>query len=720
MPPLSDTVSGEFQLPDSLFSQIPSIAYTVPDFETLATIELFDATDGSVQACIQATLSNGHSLYQKPAVWSTAGLAIFAGLTSLLHTSIAASAGAAQWRIVDVMLTLQQVAITGMLSLDFPALVPQFTKNLAWSVGLLDIKPVQRSISSVRSKTGGDYGNGTFGPDLTALYERRQNLTTPADVQPFLSLNLNTLVSNDIPGVPSIVSDLITVVAQLAQSVPGLESYLVSIGLTTQLAELINSVGYPSSTLNGALTTLSNNPQTKDILGSATGAVVDALRSLGGDPNVSTNLSNVTSDPAVAAAISALQNSNVTGGGGSVNIDGLSGILGGLGNSLRRRDDPSMMLEGSLQRRLTIVSPSSIGASNTTLPTVLRNDTESLRGMQVYVENRNINANNAFLTSLISIAMLLAVILAICLAVYAIAALVRLITVRGTRRALNSPESASRQHRAGRWAKRFLKPSEFLGIFLPAIILRFLLVILQPFIIFAFWQWLAGDTWVGTLLAAVILAIFLLVIVAWSIPMIIHARRAGTPDVLYIDPATTPTDMPASKVARRWGILAHPYRPKYYYFALMLVVYFILRAVFVSFAQDNGLAQIIGLLIIEVIAFLGICILRPGRDKKSDAVSIILSLFRIAAMAICFVFSSVSHVAPLIRVIIGFVLVAALGIPVVIVFLMTVWDLFSPLVKPSFWRKTRMNKSGKYDSDSSSGGTFGAHSDAPMMVEHRH
>lgn len=153
-------------------TKIPSIAYTVPDLEALATIQLTDVNSGDVVGCVQVTLSNGHTAHQDGVVWGTVALALLALFSSMLHSIIAKSKGAAQWRVIDVMLAIQLPAIASLLSLNYPTVFVEYGTNFAWSIGLLRLKSLQESITKTRANTGG-HDTAIYGTNLTAQIATR-------------------------------------------------------------------------------------------------------------------------------------------------------------------------------------------------------------------------------------------------------------------------------------------------------------------------------------------------------------------------------------------------------------------------------------------------------------------------------------------------------------------------------------------------------------------
>lgn len=543
-------------MPDEFASKIPSIAYNLPDLQAAARVELTDP-QGEVVACLAATLSNGHSTRQSGAVWGTVGLALLASVSSLMHSAIAQSVGAAQWRIVDVMVTIQHAAVAGLLSLNYPVVYTSYALNFAWSLGLIYMGPVQNSISNTRNATGGNANDNLSNAVLQAITSRKSS--------PFTS---SASTTTGLGGL-------------------GLYKSMLSLGA----AEAPNAID-----------------------ASAEPMMLSASSSYASPMGVST-----------------------------------------LAELVRRKlRAPNTGANGQLDQ----------GSTGGSIPYVGANDTIAL-GIPTYSERANIPAPSAFLTVLVTMFMLVAVVIGALAVIYAFALLIWATTRKHT-------ESAGAAGTMARWSHRFTRPSEFLGSYTTATFGRILLITMPIYMIFAFYQWNHGDSWVPDFLAAVFLVMFLAALALLFLPMFRFARRGSKEDLYYND-ETAPAS--ANPIVKRWGPMAHPFRPTFFWFALVLLLAAFLRACFLGFGQDHGFRQSIGLIVVEALLFLALCICRPGRDKTSDFVSIVLSIFRIISWGLTLVFAEQLSVAVIPRVVVGFALIVFTGLPIIFLFFVTVWDL---------------------------------------------
>ena len=122
-------------------------------------------SNGKDVACVESSLSNGHSASVKGVAWASAGIA--AGALALSGLSALGSAGStgapsSSPSAGDVMGWFGSVATNGMLSVQYPAVYKSFTKNFAWSTGLIPWSSMQNSIDDFRKATGGNLTQNSY------------------------------------------------------------------------------------------------------------------------------------------------------------------------------------------------------------------------------------------------------------------------------------------------------------------------------------------------------------------------------------------------------------------------------------------------------------------------------------------------------------------------------------------------------------------------------
>ncbi|ESZ99246.1 hypothetical protein SBOR_0389 [Sclerotinia borealis F-4128] len=154
--------SGTQAIPDKYASMIPAIAFSVPDISAIATVELMDLDTGVEAACVQADVTNGKTT-ALPAVTyvaaAVAGAAAIVGGVSALGAAASGAGGggaASSPSFTECIGWFQGMAMNGMLSVKYPPVYRQFTKNFGFSTGLIPWSGMQTSIDNFRAATGGN------------------------------------------------------------------------------------------------------------------------------------------------------------------------------------------------------------------------------------------------------------------------------------------------------------------------------------------------------------------------------------------------------------------------------------------------------------------------------------------------------------------------------------------------------------------------------------
>ena len=150
---------GTQTVPDQYADMIPSIAFSVPDLDGVAKLELKSKTGGSQLACIQSTVGNGKSIDVPAVSYVSAGVAGVALLASGI--SAAATAGnpgatGSSPSFSELVWWFQGIAMNGMMSVQYPSVYRQFTKNFGFAAGIIPWASMQRSIDNFRASTGGN------------------------------------------------------------------------------------------------------------------------------------------------------------------------------------------------------------------------------------------------------------------------------------------------------------------------------------------------------------------------------------------------------------------------------------------------------------------------------------------------------------------------------------------------------------------------------------
>ncbi|OJJ43907.1 hypothetical protein ASPZODRAFT_73451 [Penicilliopsis zonata CBS 506.65] len=156
-------ISEVIPVSSSEISTIPTIAYTIPDFEGQVIARIFSNTTESQAACTTAVLTNGSSFRHPKVVGGLLGgfaaLALVASAVAAMYGNDLATTRSHYAHSLSTMVVfsvLQHIFFSGILSMNWPSVVVAFWSNYAWSAGMIYSSKMQHTISAF---LGGDYGN---------------------------------------------------------------------------------------------------------------------------------------------------------------------------------------------------------------------------------------------------------------------------------------------------------------------------------------------------------------------------------------------------------------------------------------------------------------------------------------------------------------------------------------------------------------------------------
>lgn len=192
--------NGVIEIGENELSVIPSIAYTIPDFEGQAILRVFSNLTESQIGCYSAVLTNGASFGQPAAVGSTLGAFTVIALISSVLVSIYGSDVtstrnhyAHSISILVVFSVLHHIYFTGALSMNWPSVLVAFWSNYAWAAGFIYIDHMQNSINQFLGSNRGNISvvgaaaAGTTvsdvggGYDISQIYKRAIFDVAPAN-----------------------------------------------------------------------------------------------------------------------------------------------------------------------------------------------------------------------------------------------------------------------------------------------------------------------------------------------------------------------------------------------------------------------------------------------------------------------------------------------------------------------------------------------------------
>ncbi|KAL8710799.1 MAG: hypothetical protein Q9220_004602 [cf. Caloplaca sp. 1 TL-2023] len=150
---------GTQDVTSSYANQIPAIAFNIPDLDGLAKMQLKSIDGGQDLACIESNVNNGKTAELPAVSYVAAGIAAAALLLtglSALGSAGTASGHSPSPNFGDTIGWFQSIAQNGMLSVSYPPVYRSFSKNFAFSGGLIPWNSMQTSIDNFRRVTGGN------------------------------------------------------------------------------------------------------------------------------------------------------------------------------------------------------------------------------------------------------------------------------------------------------------------------------------------------------------------------------------------------------------------------------------------------------------------------------------------------------------------------------------------------------------------------------------
>jgi hypothetical protein len=106
----------------------------------------------------------------------------------------------------------------------------------------------------------------------------------------------------------------------------------------------------------------------------------------------------------------------------------------------------------------------------------------------------------------------------------------------------------------------------------------------------------------------------------------------------------------------KWGFLYVQFRASAYYFIVPVLVYIIVKGMFIAFAQRAGTVQAVALIIIEAAALITASVLRPWMDKSTNSFNIAICAMNFINSIFLFVFTDVFGLPRLVIGVVGVVL----------------------------------------------------------------
>ncbi|KAK4548882.1 hypothetical protein LTR36_008655 [Oleoguttula mirabilis] len=243
VPAASFSSQGQQTIPEEYASQIPSIAFSIPDLDGTVKMTLI-GDDGEDVACIQSAVGNGHTFTIPAISYVAAGVAAAALALSAVSALAAGGhpgASTSSPTFGEVIGWFQGMSMNGMLSVQYPQVYQSFTTNFGFSTGLVPWGSMQTAIDSFRVSTGGNLTGDSYdylNNNATLVYSDGSNSSVTRRALDTFLLWARDGTSVDVDGTTaSVGSDSssnttsTTTVSKEEHYVSGIEAYVEQLSI---------------------------------------------------------------------------------------------------------------------------------------------------------------------------------------------------------------------------------------------------------------------------------------------------------------------------------------------------------------------------------------------------------------------------------------------------------------------------------------------------------
>ena len=173
-------------------------------------------------------------------------------------------------------------------------------------------------------------------------------------------------------------------------------------------------------------------------------------------------------------------------------------------------------------------------------------------------------------------------------------------------------------------------------VVLRGIMFRLVLIGFPQICVLCLWELTKRDS-AAEVVLALMFFVFTVCTMAWaSLKVIRMAKRSvdmhkNPAYILYSDPAAL----------NKWGFLYVQFRATAYYFTVPLLLYVLVKAAVIGFGQTASTVQGIAILIIEAVALIAVCTLRPYMDRKTNIFNISIAVINFINAVFLLVFTKI-------------------------------------------------------------------------------
>lgn len=182
-------IDGTYTVDSDLTSEIPSIAYTIPDLDAYVRLVVYSTSDtnnSSPLACLKGVITNGKTVQTRYAGWPIAcvsgfGLVVSSFVSILGHSTTAAHIAS---NAASLFIYFQNLAIMAMMGVTrVPPIARSWAQNFMWSLGIIDVDFMQDIIYWYVQATGGEVSSVLENKDnISISVQKLKKLFTKREV----------------------------------------------------------------------------------------------------------------------------------------------------------------------------------------------------------------------------------------------------------------------------------------------------------------------------------------------------------------------------------------------------------------------------------------------------------------------------------------------------------------------------------------------------------
>lgn len=149
------------------------------------------------------------------------------------------------------------------------------------------------------------------------------------------------------------------------------------------------------------------------------------------------------------------------------------------------------------------------------------------------------------------------------------------------------------------------------------ILFRLTLIGFPQMVVLCLWELTHRDS-VAEIILAIIMIVSMVAALGWAAVKVIRlAKRSITMHrnpayILYSDPTCL----------NKWGFLYVQYRATAYYFVIPVLIYILVKGMFIGLSQPAPIVQTVAFVIIEAAMLIAVSVMRPWMDKKTNIYNI--------------------------------------------------------------------------------------------------